>query len=343
METMKKRELYIDYIKALGICLVILLHCSFFPGDSLFVKGVYSMSVPLFFVVNGYLMLRKEHTISGLLRKNLKLLLVLVVWALITTAQTMWVRGEWNEGVGGLRMLLRNSLTISMDYCGHLWFLRSLFFLNILNPILYYFIHYNKKGIYYLLIILFLCTARFFDIIVGKFYNPLYGWDWYPVLYYVMGYALLDGHLLTERIKIWMLGLAIALLLLMQWGYNWMFLEGPLAQLNISHDWIPTDNYIWYGYWSPIIVVATGAVCALFKKINWNNSIFWEYIGRNSLPIYLMQSSVISIIAHMAWYKNLIAWCNFLCIVLPIISLLVCVALTYGLQTNKYSKYMMTI
>lgn len=288
-------------------------------------------------------MLRKERTIEQMLKKNLKLVIVLFFWALLATAETMCVRGEWTSLMESFKILFRESFHISMNYCGHLWFLKALFFLNILNPILYYFVHYNKRGLYYLLVILFLCTTRFFDIIVKKFYNPLYGWDWYPVLYYVLGYALLDGHLRTERIKSWQVGIGVVVLLLMQWGYNWFFLSGPLAELNISHEWIPTNNFIWYGYWSPIIVFATAGVACFFKKINWNESMFWTYVGRNSLPIYLMQSSVISILCHTSLYSEMVSHYYPLRILLPIVTLLVCMGLTWLLQTNKYTKYWITI
>ncbi len=338
------RAIYIDYIKAFAICLVILLHSCWFPYDSLLVKGIYSMCVPLFFMVNGYLMLRKEHSIRALVRKNMKLLFVLFFWATLVTCITMVLRGEWADGlVWGAKCLVRNASIISMQYCGHLWFLRTLFFLNLLNPILYYFVHYKPKGMYYLLIILFFCTTRFFDIIVGKFYNPLYGWDWYPVLYYVLGYALLDGHLHTEKVKAWQAGIVVVVLLLMQWGYNWIFLEGPLAQINISHEWIPTNNFIWYGYWSPIIVCATAGVCLFFQKVNWRENAFGMYVGRNSLPIYLMQSTIIELLAHTSVYQSLIGAYYPLRILLPIMSLLVCMGLTWLFQTNKYTKYFISI
>ena len=103
MEAMSQRSLYIDYIKALGIILVILYHCQYVPFDSMLVHGIYAMCVPLFFMVNGYLMLRKEHSISALLKKNLKILIVMFAWALVSTAVYMWTNGEWsaNNLIGG--------------------------------------------------------------------------------------------------------------------------------------------------------------------------------------------------------------------------------------------------
>ena len=53
MEKMSQRSIYIDYIKALGLILVILYHCQYVPFDSMFIHGIYAICVPLFFMVNG--------------------------------------------------------------------------------------------------------------------------------------------------------------------------------------------------------------------------------------------------------------------------------------------------
>ena len=97
-----KRELYLDYIKALGICLVILYHCWYIPFDSTFVLGIYAICVPLFFTVNGYLMLRKEYSLRTLLLKNLKLIGIMYFWAFISTAEYIFVEGICaNDLMGG--------------------------------------------------------------------------------------------------------------------------------------------------------------------------------------------------------------------------------------------------
>lgn len=100
---MSQRSIYIDYIKALGLILVFLYHCQYVPFESMLVHGIYAMCVPLFFMVNGYLMLNKERSIHALLKKNLKILLVMFVWAFVSTAVYMWVSDEWsaNNPIGG--------------------------------------------------------------------------------------------------------------------------------------------------------------------------------------------------------------------------------------------------
>ena len=49
---MNQRLYYIDYIKALGIVLVILYHCQYVPLNSMLIRGIYAICVPLFFMVN---------------------------------------------------------------------------------------------------------------------------------------------------------------------------------------------------------------------------------------------------------------------------------------------------
>lgn len=192
------RLLFIDNIKALGICLVILYHCKYVPFESVVVKGVYAMCVPLFFVVNGYLMLRKEYSISTLLKKNMKLLFVMFFWAFVSTAITMWTTGEFdaNSLVGGGKILIHNSLLIVKPYCNHLWFLKAVFVLNLLNPIIYRFVHQNRSGLYYILILMALWTIAFSDIITCRLANPFVHWvTAFSVLYYILGYAVLNNQL----------------------------------------------------------------------------------------------------------------------------------------------------
>ena len=91
---MKQRSIYIDYIKALGILLVILYHCQYVPFNSMLIQGVYAICVPLFLMVNGYLMLSKERSIRDLLKKNVKILIVMFGWAFVSTAVIMTLSGE---------------------------------------------------------------------------------------------------------------------------------------------------------------------------------------------------------------------------------------------------------
>ena len=339
---MNARLQFLDSLKALGICLVILYHCGYSPFDSLFIRGAYAICVPLFFMVNGYLMLRKEYSIKKLLLKNLKLLFVLFFWAFVSVAITMYAQGDCERGMESIKTLVVNSIFIGKPYCNHLWFLKAIFVLNVLNPILFSFIHGRENHLRYLLIILFLCSVRFIDRCVCRFENPMIGWQTaFSVLYYVLGYAIYSNSLKLKRIKTYYVIVAVIGLSVLQWIYNWMLLEGFLADLNREKYWV--IDPVWDGYNAPFIVLLTVAVFVLFqKKLHWNNNL-WTYIGSNSLPIYLMQSPIIALGKSTSMYKQLVAMCYPLRVVLPITTLLICLLITWAFKKNKYTKWLISI
>lgn len=333
------RLTYVDNIKGLGIILVILYHCGYVPFDSLLIRGVYAMCVPLFFMVNGYLMLRKEHSIRSLLLKNLKILLIIVFWAFVSTAVYMLKCGDWQSHsiMECSKILLKNSALLTVPYCNHLWFLKAIIALNILNPIIYYFIHYKRNGVYYLLILSFICTTRFLNLIIGESYNPFMSYNWFSLLYYILGYALLDGHLKTNILKTWHIWLMIFVLILCQRGYNWLLTEGFFA----SKKWI--TDVVWEGYNAPFVIFLTAATCLLFQRINWRENSWIQHIGKYSLPIYLMQTPI-QRLWQMALPLDYWKQCSHaLGIILPLLTLISCCIIARLMCSNRYTSYIVKI
>lgn len=338
------RLVYLDYIKALGIILVILYHCQYVPFDSMLIQGIYAMCVPLFFMVNGYLMLRKERSIHTLLKKNLKILIVMFAWAFISTAVYMWTNGEWsaNNLMDGGKSFILNSLLINKPYCEHLWFLKSIFILNLFNPIIYSFIHGNDNRLKYLLLLLVLFTVQFIDIVVCRFSNPMLGWmTGFSVLYYVLGYALLDGHLATNKIQTSWVVVFVIVAALLQWGYNWLFLDGPMRELNMEKGWI--TDIVWDNYNALFIVIMTIAVCMLFQRIEWKGNRFWAFVGRYSLAIYVLQTPVQRLLEWGLPLRQLTESHHAYGIILPVLTLLVSMGITWILNINRYTKWFIMI
>lgn len=344
------RLIYLDNIKALGICLVILYHCQYVPFDSVVIKGMYAMCVPLFFAVNGYLMLRKEYSIYTLLKKNIKLLLVMFFWAFVSTAITMWTTGEFaaNGLIGGGEILVLNSVLIGKPYCNHLWFLKAVFVLNLVNPIIYRFVHQNRNGLYYIMILMALWSIAFSDIITSRLANPFVHWlTAFSVLYYILGFAILDNqisivdkYLGGKREKVFLVGV-ICILVILQRGYNWMFAEGWFKDLNLEKGWV--IDIVYDNYNAFFIVLMTISVCALFQRINWKENKFWNFVGKNSLAIYVLQTPIQRLLQYILPMQELTNIHHVFGAILPISTLLVCMAITYILQMNKYTKYVITI
>ena len=292
-------------------------------------------------MVNGYLMLRKQYSIEALLKKNLKILVVLFAWAFISTGVTIWVNGEWGlEGWG--KTLIVNTLFIAKPYCNHLWFLKEIFVLNLLNPILYCFIHANDKRLKYLLVILAFCTVRFLDIIVCRFANPMLGWQTsFSVLYYVLGFALLDGRLFADSLRLWHLGAIVGVAIVLQWLYNWFLLQGPLSGLNAEKQWV--NDIVWDGYNAPCIVLLTSAICLLFQRIPWRKCRWALFIGQYSLAIYVMQTPIQRIIQSILPLSTWSAQWHICGALLSILTLITCALVTRLMQTNRITNYLITI
>ena len=66
-----KQIVYLNYIKIIAIIFVLIYHSE--VTNDIYSSAFLSMCCPLFFVVNGYLMLRKEHSLAYLLRNNAKI------------------------------------------------------------------------------------------------------------------------------------------------------------------------------------------------------------------------------------------------------------------------------
>lgn len=254
----------------------------------------------------------------------------------------MELSGEWKSVYDSWKSFFANSLFIRKPYCNHLWFLKEIFVLNLLNPIIYSFIHANNKRLKYLLAILTLCTVRFLDIIVCRFSNPLLGWHTsFSVLYYVLGFALLDGCLFANRLKSWHMYAIVGTAIVLQWLYNWFLLKGPLSALNEEKQWV--NDVVWDGYNAPCVVLLTSAICLLFRRVSWRRCRWVLFIGQYSLAIYVMQTPICRIIQSVLPISTWSAQRHINGALLPVLTLIICVLLTRLMQTNRITNYLITI
>lgn len=355
---MTNRLHYIDYLKALGICLVICYHSRYIPFDSTFFAGLFSCCVPIFFMVNGYMMLRKERTISDLWKSNLKLIGLTIIWSFILSASYMLLTGEFSctSLKDSLIAWTKHSLYFDQNYSNYLWFLQALIVLNAINPILYYFIHRRKNNIWYLVILFGLTTIQIFDYMTNKYINPLMNYPYrYSFLYYVLGYALLSDEVLPDlkaklqswkytRVCLW--GGIIAAMI-MQYLYI-LILRGPLQSLGYAKSWIRPDiiGTIWNGYGAFFVVCITAMLCMAFKY-TWSASTHthtgaWGYIGSISLSIYLIHPifthHLNHYFSHFDWYMTN----NSTHIILPISTLLLSIVVSYLLSLFRPTKWLIT-
>ncbi len=143
------RDVRYDLLRIVAACMVVLLHTAgakwdAVPHNSLdwAALNVYNSlvraAVPLFFMLSGAFLLKKEINIKKLyLKKILPLTVIYVVWSCLYAVDTV-----------GLTYLFRTSpvtlIKTAVESHYHLWFIPALIGLYILLPVLYAVVHYES-------------------------------------------------------------------------------------------------------------------------------------------------------------------------------------------------------
>ncbi len=145
MNIEKKRLVYMDVIRILAVCGVIYIHTGdmgyslYATTESIVLKFIYylfavisEISVPLFFMVSGALLLGKEERFEDILKKRcLRIVMVLLVASLCQYAYNVWVgKVDAMTLAGYLKGILNNGFTES------LWFLYSYLMYLLILPFL---------------------------------------------------------------------------------------------------------------------------------------------------------------------------------------------------------------
>lgn len=202
----KNRIIYYDLIKILATFMVCFYHLgmldmgyvqgvNYFPNKNKMILSFCAMSVPLFFMVNGSLILSKNYNFKQTMYRFIKIIFLYYVWIFIVGFTTTTLLGEeYNISIAYI-------VSGGNFYTIHLWFLRTLAILTIITPFLKYIYEKNKKILYTIIILLLLCPFLYnYIVLLGRYYNinGLNNLDrtgiftMYSVLYYILGKIISD-------------------------------------------------------------------------------------------------------------------------------------------------------
>ncbi len=152
---------FLDAAKVLAIYLVVFYHASkhLLLGTSeltfirYFLYGIATISVPLFFTINGYLILNRPINFKKHILKTLRLYFFTMVWAFITF---LLIRGYGANGAS-VGEIIHATLFLDFNVSNHLWFLFSLTSIYLLVPVVKVaFDSDDKRVILWLLFLLFI-------------------------------------------------------------------------------------------------------------------------------------------------------------------------------------------
>ncbi len=332
--TERKRKAFADLLKTIAIIFVVVYHntqinINFIDDQSwliyvnYYLKSALSVCVPLFFFVNGGLLLNKSSLdIQRHSQKIIKIIILTAVWGAITTFLLSLIRKDPLP----LLDIVKSSLYLKFGWNHHLWFFQALIVVYIFYPLLFVTFKQAKKIFYFFGITVFIFT--FFNTFLGQIINVVAitlsidnvvdAWKFnyfseinaFRGIYgYSIGYFMLGGVLFTYSVKS-SIGRNALFTLLLLISMGGLCLYGVMISQYEQKIW----DLVWNGYDSlftliNVVLMFMLAVCYQGSGKILSNTI--EVIGKNSLGIYLIhwiiQEPIRSLIATDSFLGTLIA------------------------------------
>jgi len=294
-EKPKNRFYYIDFLRALAIFAVIILHNSAdaagqynkIPAtdwlSAAFYNGLTRCCVPMFVMLSGALLLQPDRdvTIKELFRKRLpKLLIPLVVWSIIYEAFQFYT----DKGYGTFNLLTALKAFYQGPLVFHFWFLYMMIGIYLVYPIINTFIRAaTKSQVQYFIAVWFVtnCVCGIIGMATGlsiavelNFFTGYIG-------YFVLGYYLNSTTFSNNHLKL------IYKLCTVAFGISTI----GIISLQINH--VKGFNEIIESDFTPDIPLALAGIFLLVKNHQFKqNSGWWQRvvteISAESYGIYIV-------------------------------------------------------
>lgn len=194
LEGKVKRNLSLDVLKILACFSVVILHVfgrKMNIGNSM-IYYMATFAIPIFFMVNGFLLMNKEViTYQYVMKKIIRMIVVIIVWNIIIALGNFVIKQELiNPIIESIKNLIQQGTFYQF------WFFGSLMLLYSILPKLHKWLKENKRTYQIVLITLFfICIAidviniiwgiRGEEIITSKIIQTFRLWTW--LFYFLLG------------------------------------------------------------------------------------------------------------------------------------------------------------
>ena len=313
-EKTKNRTYYYDAVKALSIYLVCLYHYNNLNYNILesqdievyanyYFYGIPSMAVPLFFMVNGALLLNKPYRLENHLRKVVYLYILFLAWSAISLIVFIPIEGNSYS----LEEFIRSWLSLDQGISNHLWFLQALIAIYLLFPfikVVYDFPQRKLLKLFCLIVFAFSFGNLFLNSLVnagefvfglnyvkGDSFNLFFTMNPFGIYCYAFFYFTLGG-IISDKVACKKISISTkALPIIFSIALFILFLYGTLMTKsdNALYD------TVWNGYSSLMTLAMSTSVFLFFSRLNYNSEIINRclmLIGSNTLGIYLVHRFV---------------------------------------------------
>ena len=300
---MKERINYFDLLKTICIFLVVTVHYTWLDDSaaSNLLKLLCILAVPVFFMVNGALLMEKELVLKDHIKRMIGIYAGLVAWRALIFIVYYFINGGTELTPYKILEFLFVNKTIQGIPTEHMWFTFALLKIYIVFPLVKYAIDRDKNIAKYLIVILF-CFSYLPEFVntMNKYilkrnsldasvlpssFSMLSGCEY--LLCFVLGYVLHKKYyksgLGKKQLIILLLMMCTAMagfiyLTHLQYGR----LSGP------GHDIIHR-----YKKLSELLLAVS--VFVLFSKISFKENKLAAFIGKKTMNIYNIHMMVVSL------------------------------------------------
>lgn len=308
-----KRNLSLDVLKLLACFSVVILHVfgrKINLGNSIFYY-IATFAIPVFFMVNGFLLINKEViTYKYVIKKIIRMIVVIIAWNVILSFGNLVINHELiNPFIDSIKNLIQQGTFYQF------WFFGSLMILYSILPKLHKWLKDNKKTYQIILIILFfICIViDITNIILGikgeriftsRIIQTFRLWTW--LFYFLLG-GYIGKYNLEKKYKE-ILNFKILGIVIMSFAILYQYLIGKC---------IFKDFHAEYFYDNIFIILYSGLIFT--GGLNKKRSKYYrmiETINSSIMGIFILHPFVIRLISKFYDYENTIV--NILVFVLTV-------------------------
>ena len=301
---MKERINYFDLLKTISIFLVVTVHYTWLSDSAAcnILQIICILAVPVFFMVNGALLLDRELVLKDHIKRMITIYLSLVAWRVLIFVIYYFINGGTEVSrYGILEHALFNKKLAGIP-TEHMWFTFALLKIYIIFPFVKYAIDKDKNICKYAVVLLFcvsylpdfLSTINTYFIkrkdidpfIVSSSFSMLSGCEY--LLCFILGYMLHKRFYKTGLDK---RSLIILILLICTAMAGFIYLK-LLQDGGIAGPYQGIPNR----YRKVSGLLLAGSVFVLFAKIDIKNCRLVSFIGRKTMNIYNIHMIIVALL-----------------------------------------------
>ena len=293
----KKRDVSFDILRIISMFMVVIIHVSnvysrsfgIISNKSFFVSLVFNtisrISVPIFFMISGALLVNREFDKKKYIKRLNKYIILIIVWDLI---YLIWEYLYLGTTYDKLYMLL------VQPYRAHLWFLYTIIVLYFVQPLIKMLLDSSNKTVKILLLLLWLIfsSLSMINSFIANYFTIFSYIGFFVVGKYLKDF--IDTHDLRKY--------KYLLIILMSICYSISIVLNYITSIRINRFY-----NLFFAYRTPFIMIASMSffviICSLFKKCKGNKII--SLLSDVSLGVYLVHGIFLDITIKMFIYGSI--------------------------------------